>query len=126
MPTTDTPREDVLGVLDHRLRNRLRKPTTAFPGHYLTLSDGWQSYLLELDRANNHIGRSIHADVVFDDARVSRRHAIIVIEGNDARVLDDRSASGTYVNGERTMGSELTDGDVITFGPITVTYTQIR
>jgi hypothetical protein len=125
MPTTDTPREDVIGVLDYRLHDRLREPTTVFPGHYLTLSDGAQSYLLELDRAVNHIGRSTHAEVVFDDARVSRRHAIIVIDGNAARVLDDRSASGTYVNGQYTIASELTDGDVITFGPIAVTYTQI-
>jgi len=126
MPTTDTPREDVIGVLDHRLHDRLLEPTTVFPGHYLKLSDGEHSYLLELKRANNHVGRSIHADVVFDDARVSRRHAIILINDSEARVLDDRSASGTYVNDERTMASDLADGDVITFGPINVTYTQIR
>jgi len=126
MPTTDTPRDDVIGVLDYRMHDRLREPTMVFPGHYLKISDGHHDYLLELDRAVTHIGRSTHADVVFDDARVSRRHAIIVIDGNQARVLDDRSAAGTYVNDERTMASGLADGDVITFGPITVTYTQIR
>jgi hypothetical protein len=126
MPTTDTPRDNVIGVLDHRQHYRLLEPTTLQPGHYLKLSDGERSYLLELERAVNHIGRSAHADVIFEDARVSRRHAIIVIDGDNARVLDDRGGSGTYVNGERTLASELIDGDVITFGPITVTYTQIR
>jgi pSer/pThr/pTyr-binding forkhead associated (FHA) protein len=126
MPTTATPRRDVIGVLDYRLHDRLLEPTTVFPGHYLTLSDGERSYLLELERAVNHIGRSTHADVIFEDAHVSRRHAIIVIDGNHARVLDDRSGPGTYVNGERTIASQLMNGDVIDFGPITVTYTQIR
>jgi pSer/pThr/pTyr-binding forkhead associated (FHA) protein len=126
MPTTDTPRENVIGVLDYRLHDRLLASATMFPGHYLTLSDGERDYLLQLDRAVTHIGRSTHADLLFEDARVSRRHAIIVIDGDEARVLDDRSASGTYVNGERTLGCDLIDGDVIMFGPITVTYTQIR
>ena len=47
------------------------------------------------------IGRSLAADVRFDDATVSRRHALIVAQADGVRVLDDRSLNGVYVNGRR-------------------------
>ena len=47
------------------------------------------------------IGRSLAADVRFDDPTVSRRHALIVRQADGVRVLDDRSLNGVFVNGER-------------------------
>ena len=62
------------------------------------------------------IGRSLAADIRFDDATVSRRHALVVSQAEGVRVLDDRSLNGVYVNGERVEWAPLTDGDEITIG----------
>ena len=53
-----------------------------------------------ISREWTRIGRSLAADVRFDDATVSRRHALIVNQADGVRVLDDRSLNGVYVNGE--------------------------
>ena len=50
------------------------------------------------------IGRSLAADVRFDDPTVSRRHALIVRQPDGVRLLDDRSLNGVFVNGARVDG----------------------
>jgi hypothetical protein len=121
------PRRDAYTVLDHRSRQRVTPRNQALPGHYLILEDvTGGEHLLQLDRSVTHIGRSAGADVVLDDARVSRRHAILVLDGGRARVLDDRSSHGTFVNGARIVSHNLEDGDVIRIGPVAVTYLVVR
>ena len=70
-----------------------------------------------VSREWTRIGRSLAADVRFDDATVSRRHALIVNQADGVRVLDDRSLNGVYVNGRRVEWSPLTDGDEIVDRP---------
>jgi predicted nucleic acid-binding Zn-ribbon protein len=62
------------------------------------------------------IGRSLTADVRFDDPTVSRRHALVVRQPDGVRVLDDRSLNGVFVNGERVEWRVLRDGDEIVVG----------
>ena len=62
------------------------------------------------------VGRSLAADVRFDDPTVSRRHALIVRQADGVRVLDDRSLNGVFVNGERVEWRVLRDGDEIVVG----------
>jgi pSer/pThr/pTyr-binding forkhead associated (FHA) protein len=62
------------------------------------------------------VGRSLAADVRFDDPTVSRRHALIVRQADGVRVLDDRSLNGVFVNGERVEWRVLADGDEILVG----------
>jgi hypothetical protein len=64
------------------------------------------------------LGRGTEADVIVDDAGVSRRHAEIHIAGGRVRVIDLGSTNGTFVDGERVgeRGSELADGSRITIG----------
>jgi pSer/pThr/pTyr-binding forkhead associated (FHA) protein len=54
-----------------------------------------------LRAGENIIGRGPEADVRFDAAGVSRRHARIVITGDDVVVEDAGSKNGTFVGGER-------------------------
>jgi pSer/pThr/pTyr-binding forkhead associated (FHA) protein len=68
------------------------------------------------------VGRSLAADVRFDDATVSRRHALIVCQADGVRVLDDRSLNGVQVNGERVEWSALRDGDRISVGRHTLWF----
>jgi pSer/pThr/pTyr-binding forkhead associated (FHA) protein len=69
-----------------------------------------------LNEGVTRIGRSMAADVRFEDATVSRRHALVMREGDAARILDDRSLNGVFVNGERVTARPLKDGDVVTVG----------
>ena len=76
------------------------------PGKYLVFEERPPVVVVPLQREWTRIGRSLAADVRFDDATVSRRHALIVSQAEGVRVLDDRSLNGVYVNGEpRRVGA---------------------
>jgi FHA domain len=66
------------------------------------------------------IGRDA-ADVVLDDAQVSRRHATIRWVDRELQLEDLQSTNGTWLNGARVEGSrELQHGDVVTIGPFAI------
>ena len=69
-----------------------------------------------LTREWTRIGRSLAADLRFDDPTVSRRHALVVRHADGVRVLDDRSLNGVFVNGQRVEWHALKDGDEILVG----------
>ena len=86
------------------------------PGRYLAYEESGRQIVTALAQEWTRIGRSLAADIRFDDATVSRRHALVVSQGEGVRVLDDRSLNGVFVNGKRVEWSPLTDGDEITIG----------
>src|SRR6516162_635177 len=88
----------------------------AQPGDYLSYEEGGEMRTVALSREWTRIGRSLAADVRFDDPTVSRRHALIVRQPDGVRVLDDRSLNGVFVNGARVEGKVLQDGDEIIVG----------
>ena len=92
------------------------------PGLYLAYEDGERRVVVPITGEWTRIGRSLAADVRFDDATVSRRHALIVSQPDGVRVLDDRSLNGVYVNGERVEWSPLRDGDRIAVGRHTLWF----
>ncbi|MGI8622610.1 MAG: FHA domain-containing protein [Solirubrobacteraceae bacterium] len=92
------------------------------PGKYLAFDDSGRQQVVAVQREWTRIGRSLAADVRFDDATVSRRHALIVHQADGTRVLDDRSLNGVYVNGRRVEWSPLKDGDQVTVGRHTLFF----
>jgi hypothetical protein len=86
------------------------------PGDYLAYKDETQVSVLPLTQECTRIGRSLTADIRFDDPTVSRRHAIIVRQDGGVRVLDDRSLNGVFLNGERVEWGGLSDGDELIVG----------
>jgi hypothetical protein len=86
------------------------------PGEYLCYEENDELRTVALTREWTRIGRSLAADVRFDDPTVSRRHALIVRQPDGVRLLDDRSLNGVFVNGERVDGKTLADGDEIIVG----------
>jgi hypothetical protein len=87
------------------------------PGQYLAYrSPSGDVLAFALHREWTRIGRSLAADIRFDDPTVSRRHALIVRQPDGLRVLDDRSLNGVFVNGERVEWSTLADDDEIVIG----------
>lgn len=86
------------------------------PGQYIAYRVGAEVVTHPLTREWTRIGRSLAADIRFDDPTVSRRHALIVRQPDGLRVLDDRSLNGVFVNGERVEWSTLADGDEVVIG----------
>jgi pSer/pThr/pTyr-binding forkhead associated (FHA) protein len=91
-------------------------------GRYLAYEDDGRRVVVSVEREWTRIGRSLAADVRFDDATVSRRHALVVCQADGVRVLDDRSLNGVSVNGNRVEWSPLTDGDRISIGRHTLWF----
>jgi pSer/pThr/pTyr-binding forkhead associated (FHA) protein len=92
------------------------------PGKYLTYEESGRHVVVAITREWTRIGRSMAADLRFDDATVSRRHALIVNQPEGVRVLDDRSLNGIYVNGRRVEWSPLADGDEVAIGRHTLYF----
>ena len=86
------------------------------PGQYIAYRRDGEPVAHALQREWTRIGRSLAADIRFDDPTVSRRHALIVRQPDGLRVLDDRSLNGVFVNGERVEWSTLADGDEVVIG----------
>lgn len=117
---------DGLPLLDHRNRELTIAPRLALRGPYLAFEDGDETRLLRISHAITHVGRGGEADIRLDEHRVSRDHAILVRHGRHVRLLDNRSANGTYVNGRRIVATNISDGDLLEIGPVRMRYVEIR
>lgn len=95
------------------------------PGQYLLFERDGRTESIALEREWTRVGRSLAADVRFDDPTVSRRHALIVKQADGVRVLDDRSLNGVFVNGERVEWRELHDGDEIVVGRYKLAFVAV-
>ena len=95
------------------------------PGEYLAYEESGEWRTVALTREWTRIGRSLAADVRFDDPTVSRRHALIVRQPDGVRVLDDRSLNGVFVNGARIDGQTLADGDEILVGRYRLSFLSV-
>jgi predicted nucleic acid-binding Zn-ribbon protein len=102
------------------VRERLEEP-----GEYLAYEEGEALKTVALTREWTRIGRSLAADVRFDDPTVSRRHALVVRQADGVRVLDDRSLNGVFVNGSRIEWKVLEDGDEILVGRYRLRFLSI-
>jgi len=82
-----------------------------------------ESERVSLDRAVTTIGRRSGQDVVVDDPRASRAHAVVRSSGGRHVVEDLGSTNGTLVNGAPLVGERLLeDGDVIGIGSVEVRF----
>jgi pSer/pThr/pTyr-binding forkhead associated (FHA) protein len=67
------------------------------------------------------IGRAEAADIQLDDPEVSRRHARLLVDGDEAVLEDLDTQNGTFVGGEQIRQRALEDGDTIELSPFTLT-----
>ncbi len=72
----------------------------------------------ELERPSTGIGRRRNADLVLNEATISRAHALFGYEGAEAFVQDLGSTNGTLVNGEREHRKVLVNGDELRMGKL--------
>jgi pSer/pThr/pTyr-binding forkhead associated (FHA) protein len=121
----ETESYEATGVLGYSARRGSVAFERPAPGRYLAVEEGELTRLIPLRGAVTHVGRGFAADLRLEDQSVSRRHAVIVHSPNAARLLDDRSANGTFVNGRRVAEATLRDRDVIRLGRVTLVYVEI-
>jgi DNA-binding winged helix-turn-helix (wHTH) protein len=83
----------------------------------------WARREVSLHAGENILGRVDEAAAWMDSPSVSRRHARIVITGNEALIEDLGSRNGTFVQGERVVASRpLHDRDEIRLGSVVLTF----
>ena len=86
-------------------------------GCFLAYEDSGRHVVKPLTAAVTRVGRSVGAELRFEDTTVSRRHAVLARDpGGGVRLLDDRSLNGVQVNGSRVESHKLRDGDEIRIG----------
>lgn len=109
-------------------RNNAQSPTHAVAFLEVIESNTSMPSRLDLDAVELRLGRSdSQADIVFkNDPTVSRIHATITQEGNDFRIYDEQSTSGTWVNEQRVpdYGLQLMEGDEIRLGAVRLRFRQ--
>ena len=120
-----TERFEPQGVLGHAARRESLAFVRPAPGRYLAIEDGELTRLVALHQPVTHLGRGFSADLRLEDQSVSRRHAVIVDAGDGARILDDRSANGTFVNDRRVTEAVLRDRDVVRLGRVVLVYRDV-
>ena len=84
--------------------------------------------VFDLSRAVLIVGRDVVADLVVEDATVSRRHALLQNENGVIRITDLGSSSGTKINGAKLtpdLPSSLEPGDFIQIGRLVFTYHHV-
>jgi DNA-binding response OmpR family regulator len=80
-----------------------------------------QEHLLK--QTVTRLGRAVENEIVIVSKRASREHAHIRREGRRTFLDDLGSTNGTFLNGERVLGSiQLRDGDQISIGEVTFTF----
>jgi DNA-binding winged helix-turn-helix (wHTH) protein len=85
----------------------------------------WQGREVSLYEGENLLGRSHEAVVWVDDTSVSRRHAIVRVDGDRASIEDCGSRNGTHVHGERICGPRpLSHGDEFFLGDARLAYVR--
>ncbi|MFB8249006.1 FHA domain-containing protein [Streptomyces sp. NPDC001046] len=84
----------------------------------LVLESNGRTWTLDPSRAYT-LGRDPQGDVVFDDARVSWRHATVSFNGRSWVIEDHGSTNGTFVQGQRIHQLELGPGSAVNLGNAT-------
>ncbi|MFM8314824.1 MAG: FHA domain-containing protein, partial [Deltaproteobacteria bacterium] len=63
------------------------------------LQNGKVELTKELGEGSYKIGRASDCDIVLESNQVSKHHALLVVRGERAAILDTGSSNGTFVNG---------------------------
>lgn len=83
---------------------------------YQITEDGSRAERWEIDEEPVVVGRSVQAKVNIGDEGVSRRHFLILRDGEDYVIKDLNSRNGTWLDGRRISAEKLHHDDRILAG----------
>lgn len=92
----------------------------------LTYTDANGEHRVPVERPTTAIGRSPGQDLVLPDPCVSRAHAVLIRDGSEFTIIDQKSSYGTFVNGERVERAALRDGDLLQLGSLESSKLRFR
>ena len=70
------------------------------------------------------VGRDPSCDLFLSNMTVSRHHATITIDASGARIEDEGSTNGTWINGNIIDRSVLLDGSLVQIGVFEMIYEE--
>ena len=120
--------EAAIEELDERMSERLQATPPTGAGDRDRMSRvligkiGEQELRFPLFKKRLTIGRTQHNDIQLQAPHISRRHAVVMTEGDVTRVIDWGSKNGVYVNSNRVTEHFLSSGDVVTIGDARFRY----
>lgn len=85
-------------------------------------TDEFQNVVWELNQPQITLGRLEDNAVQIEHSSISGQHAMLVLDADDYKVVDQDSTNGTRVNGERISEQKLRRNDMVRFGNIEVLY----
>jgi pSer/pThr/pTyr-binding forkhead associated (FHA) protein len=80
---------------------------------------------IELTENLISIGRTDENAICIQDGNVSKRHGMLVRDGDEYQLHDFKSTNGTFVNGERIMAVKLRHGSSIRLGSVELRYESV-
>ncbi|MGI9233830.1 MAG: FHA domain-containing protein [Woeseiaceae bacterium] len=131
--------DEVIQEIDNRMSERFDEPArdlheakngTPVGGErdritrVLVGSIGAQELRFPLFKNRLTIGRTADNDIQLKTAYISRRHAVVLTEGDATRVIDWGSKNGVYVNSERVKECFLANGDIVGVGNAKFRYEE--
>jgi chromosome segregation ATPase len=122
--------EAAIEQLDQCMSERLQETPVPSPGDRDRMSRvligriGDQELRFPLFKKRLTIGRTQQNDIQLQAPHISRRHAVVMTEGDVTRVIDWGSRNGVYVNSSRVTEHFLSSGDVVTIGDANFRYEE--
>jgi pSer/pThr/pTyr-binding forkhead associated (FHA) protein len=83
---------------------------------YQITNDGYSMERWDIDEESVVVGRSGRAQVSVEDEGLSRRHFLIILDGENFILKDLSSRNGTWVDGRRVLAEKLHHNDRILAG----------
>lgn len=119
--------ENVIHEIDGRMSDRIEDKSSAEKDRVARLLIGnvdGQKLRFPLFKDRLTIGRTAHNDIQLKAHFISRRHAVIVTENGESRIVDWGSKNGVYVNDSRIAEQTLRNGDVVAIGTAEFRYEE--
>jgi pSer/pThr/pTyr-binding forkhead associated (FHA) protein len=108
----------VLGALEQEKQPVLQVVSGPYAGHKVVIDDTMDEVI---------IGRDPQAQLIIDDASISRRHAALSQKWGSYVIRDLGSKNGTFLNAEAvTEERRLKDGDELVFGTVRALFKNPR
>ncbi len=120
--------ENVIHEIDDRMSERIDDRLIADrdrPTRLLTGSIDGQELRFPLFKDRLTIGRTVQNDIQLRAQYISRRHAVLVTDGEGTRIVDWGSKNGVYVNNSRITEQALSGGDKVTIGTADFVYEEL-
>ena len=85
------------------------------------MSSSWK-----LINKDYNIGRSSENNIILDDITVSRKHALLSVNNENIKIIDNNSTNGIYLNNVIISDSQLKSGDKIQIGKYLLLLTEVK